>query len=353
MQYDTDQLDHLKKQSQDKPLSRRDFVRALSVASAAGPGLITAALSGLSLTSSQRADAARLMVDGLGKLPKHTLGKHLGGMQVTPICMSQDWPRELFGPAVELGINFIHKAGYWGSPDAIPAEIRALPRESYYTDITVDNTSPGHDPDNYEEAYGQVKNSLAKNGLKYYDIYRAHYGWHSPDKVKAANNVSYKAFEKLKSEGLVKYFGVSQHPYTGSDREAPWDQYPVMIQALIDSGLITSIQCWYSYKYPEVTKEIYAAASKAGIGMTAMKVYAHGHDAMRNDKERMAALKADDKVGTALLRQVLTDKRPDGKPIFQTCVSNLRNLQVFEENVGGVSPKVAAIDGFTGFDYAV
>jgi diketogulonate reductase-like aldo/keto reductase len=353
MQYDTDQLDYLKKQSQDKPLSRRDFVRALSVATAAGPGLVTAALSGISLTSSQRADAACAVVDGLGKLPKRTLGAHLGGMKVTPICMSQDWPRELFGPAVELGINFIHKAGYWGSAEQVPQEIRNLPRESYYTDITVDTTSPHQNPDDFDRAYHQVKDTLARNGLKYYDIYRAHYGWHTPDKVMAANNTSYKAFQKLKSEGLVKYFGVSQHPYTGTDDDAGWDKYPIMIQALIDSGIITSIQCWYSYKYPEVTRAIYAAASKAGIGMTAMKVYAHGHDQMRNDPARMAALKADDKVGTALLRQVLTDKRPDGKPIFQTCVSNLRNLQVFEENVAGVSPKVAALDGFTGFDYMV
>jgi aryl-alcohol dehydrogenase-like predicted oxidoreductase len=349
MQFD-DQLDYLKQQSQEKPLSRRDFVRALSIASAAGPGLVAAALSGISLTSSQRAEAARAVVDGVGKLPKRKLGAHLGGMMVTPICMSQDWPRELFGPAVELGINFIHKAGYWGN---VPEEIRALPRESYYTDITVDTTSPHQNPDDFDRAYHQVKDSLDKNGLKYYDIYRAHYGWHTPDKVMAANNTSYKAFQKLKSEGLVKYFGVSQHPYTGTDDDASWDKYPIMIQALIDSGIITSIQCWYSYKYPEVTRAIYAAASKAGIGMTAMKVYAHGNGKMREDKDRMAALKAD-KVGTALLRDVLTEKRPDGKPIFQTCVSNLRNLEVFEENVAGVSPKVALRDGFNGYvDFAV
>ena len=150
----------------------------------------------------------------------------------------------------------------------------------------------------------------------------------------------------------MKYFGVSQHPYDGSDRDQSWDKYPIMIQALIDSGLITSIQCWYSYKYPQVTRDVFAAASKAGIGMTAMKIYAHGHDAMRDDKDRMAALKTD-RVGTALLRDVLTDKRADGKPIFQTCVSNLRSLQVFEENVAGASPKVAALDGFNGFEYVV
>jgi diketogulonate reductase-like aldo/keto reductase len=353
MQHDTDQLDYLKRQSQDKPLSRRDFVRAITIATAAGPGMVTAALSGISLTSSQRAEAARAVVDGLGKLPKVKLGAHLGGMMVTPICMSQDWNRELFAPALELGVNFVHKAQQWRSQEAIPQEIRNLPRESYYTDVTVENTSPGHDPDNYQEAYDKVKESLTRNGLKYYDIYRAHFGWHFPEQVMRDKNTSYKAFLKLKEEGLVRYFGVSQHPYVDMSNSEVIPQYPRMIQALIDSGIITSIQCWYSYKYPDAVRDIYAKASKAGIAMTAMKVYAHGNGQMRDDKARMAELKAGDRVGTALLRQVLTDKRPDGKPIFQTCVSNLRSLQVFEENVAGVSPKVAALDGFDGFDYVV
>jgi len=51
--------------------------------------------------------------------------------------------------------------------------------------------------------------------------------------------------------------------------------------------------------------------------------------------------------GRALIREVMNVKRPDGKPIFHTCVSNLQSQSVFEENVGGISPKVAMRDGFT------
>ena len=342
----TEELADLKRQNQDKPLSRRDFVRVLSVASA-GTGLVTAGLTGLSLTSSQRAEAAELIVETLGKLPTVKLGRL--PMKVTPICMAQDWSRDLLAPALELGINFIHKAGYWRT---VPDEIKKLPRESYYTDITVDNTSPGHDPDNSEEAYNQVKDSLAKNDLKYYDIYRAHYGWHSPEKVKAENNTSYKAFLKLKKEGLVKYFGVSQHPYDGTEKEVI-EKYALMTQACIDSGIIDSMQVWYSYGYPKEVMDIFATASKAGIGMTAMKINAHGRGKMGADKERQVALKAEGMIGRALLREVMTQKRPDGKPIFHTCVSNLRNQQTFEENVGGVSKKVALRDGFDQFQYEV
>ncbi|HLK59329.1 MAG TPA: aldo/keto reductase, partial [Chthonomonadaceae bacterium] len=324
-----ERLNHLKQQSQEKPLSRRDFMRALTVASAAGPGLVATGLTGFFLTRNQRAEASEAIVGGLGKLPKVQLGTKMGKMMVTPICICQDWNRDLLGPALELGINFIHKAGYWNN---VPEEIKKLPRESYYTDITVDNTSPHHDPNNFDEAYNQVASSLEKNGLKYYDIFRAHYGWETLDSFNKGANASYRAFEKLKSEGKVKYFGVSQHPYV---------KYPEIIQAQIDAGKIDSMQVWFSYGKPKEDQDIFAKASMAGVGMTAMKVYAHGNGKMRNDAAKMEELKADGMVGRALIRYVTTLKRSDGKPIFHTCVSALGNQQVFEENISGVSTKVA------------
>jgi len=341
---ETEELASLRNQYQDKHLSRRDFVRVLS----AGTGLVTAGLTGFALTPSQRAEAAELVVEDLGKLPTTKFGRL--PFKVSPISMSQDWNRDLFAPGIDIGVNFIHKAGYWRN---VPDAIKALPRESYYTDITVDNTSPGHDPDNYDEAYNQVKNSLAQNNLKYYDIYRAHYGWHSPDKVMKENNTSYKAFLKLKQEGLVKYFGVSQHPYDGGPREAAIEKYGIMIQACIDSGIVDAMQVWYSYGYPKEVMDMFAKASKAGIGMTAMKINAHGRDKMGKNVELQKSLKAEGMIGRALLRNVMTEKRPDGKPIFQTCVSALGNMQLFEENIGGVSKKVALRDGFNQFQYEV
>ncbi len=337
----TEELVSLKRQSQENPLSRRAFVRALSIATAAGPGVVAAGLSGMSLTSSQRAEAAEVIIEGIGKLPTVKLGRL--PFKVSPISMSQDWNKELFAPAIEIGVNFIHKAGYWGGN--VPEEIKALPRESYYTDITVDTTSPGRDPDNYDQAIAQVKDSLSKNGLKYYDVYRAHYGWHSPEKVMKEANTSFKAFEALKKEGLVKYFGVSQHPYDGTDKEVI-EKYALLTQACIDSGIVDAMQVWYSFGYPKEVMEVFAKASKAGIGMTAMKINAHGRGKMTADVDRQKALKAEGMIGRALLRDVMTEKRPDGKPIFHTCVSALRNMQTFEENIGGVSPKIARVDGF-------
>lgn len=336
-----DQLDYLKQQSVQKPLSRRDFMRVLTLAGAAGPGLLTAGLSGFALTKSQRAEAAEALVAGLGTLPKRKLGSRMGDMKVTPICICSDWNPELYAPAIAAGINFVHKAGYWRS---MPPEFQKLPRESYYVDTTVDTTSPGHNPDDFDAAYNQVISELDKTGLKYFDIYRAHYGWHSVDAIKK-NNVSYKVFQRLKREGKVRHFGVSQHAKNFDDSQ-PYPTYPESMQAFIDIGVIESIQCWFAYGYPKEVQEAFANASKAGIGMTAMKVFATGNGRMRNDPARMAALKADGMVGRACMRQVLTTHRSDGKPIFQTCVSALRNLQTFEENVGAASQNITMRDGF-------
>jgi diketogulonate reductase-like aldo/keto reductase len=333
--YDFDQLDFFKRRSSEKPLSRRDFMRALSLAGAGGVG-VAAGLGGIALTRAQRAEAAEKMVADMGKLPHHTLGSQLGGMKVSPVCISSDWNHELFAPALAAGINFVHKAGYWKE---LPDEFKNLPRESYFTDITVDST-PDH-PDDYDKAYAQVTDSLKNNGLKYYDIFRAHFGWRSLDAWKTQTG-TYRAFERLKKEGKVKYFGVSQH---GDSPGYP--RYPEIIEAQIESGLIHSYQVFFSYGYREDVVAIYDKASKSGIGMTAMKIYAHGREKARNDPAMMAAMKAPDMPARALIRNVLLHtKRQDGKPLFQTCVSNLQSMQMFEENVGALCPKVALRDGF-------
>lgn len=327
-----DQLSRLKAQSQDNPLSRRDFMRVLSVATTAGTGLMTAAFTGMNLTGTQRAEAAEALVDGMGKMPKVQFGTRLGKMKVTPVTMCQDWNPELFGPALALGCNFIHKAGYWKGN--VPSEIAKLPRESYYTDITVDSTP--ENPDDYDNAYNQVISSLNANGLKYYDVFRAHYGWKSVNVFKTQTG-TYRAFQRLKKEGKVKYFGVSQHPFI---------PYPEMIQAEIDSGLIDAMQVQVTYGMKKEDMEIFAKASKAGIAMTAMKICAYGMGTMRKDNARQDQLKASGLPGRALLRDVLTAKRPDGKPIFQTCVTALGNVQHFDENMGSVATKTAMLDGF-------
>jgi diketogulonate reductase-like aldo/keto reductase len=313
-----------------RSLSRRDFVRTLAAATA-GSGFIGTALAGCRLTASQRTEAGEALTDKLGKLPRRPLGTRMGDMHVTPVVISQDWSPDLYAPALAAGINFVHKAGYWTS---LPEEFKAIPRESYYTDITVDSTP--NNPDDEEGAYRQVTESLRRNGLRYYDIMRCHYGWKSVDEMKQKRG-THRAFARLKKEGKVRYLGVSQHPFVA---------YPEIIAAEIEEGLIDSMQVWYSYGTDSATQEIFAKAHKAGIGMTAMKVFANGQGRMRGDAAKQAEMKAPGMVGRSLIRYALTVHGSEGKPVFDCCVSQLRNFEMFEENVGAASPKIAAADGF-------
>ena len=349
MQQD-DLIVRLREESQAKELSRRDFMRALSISAAAAPGFVTAGLTGFALTGSQRAEASEAMVAAIGKLPKVKYGARHGKMMVAPVCFSSDWQKDLFAPAMELGVNFVHKAGYWGG--GVPEEFKNIPRESFYCDTTVDTTSPGHNADDEEGAYRQVANELNATGLKYFDVYRAHYGWHGAKAFNKGDNASYRAFTRLKKEGKVKYFGVSQHPYTDVDgsREMREDKYAEIIEAEIASGLVDSMQVWFSYGYSKETMNLFAKASKSGIAMCAMKINAHGGK-MRNDAAKMEEMKSPGMVGRSLLRYVMSQKRSDGKPIFCTCVSALRNQQVFDENVGALSTKLALNDGFEQFAF--
>lgn len=315
--------------SEPRTLSRREFAQVLGGAIVGG-GLIATALKGFHLTPSQRAEAAEATTDQLGKLPRRQLGTRMGKMEIAPIILCSDWNRDLYGPGLELGLNFVHKAGYWRR---MPDEFKNIPRESYYTDITVDSTPDN--PDDEDKAYNQVVDSLKNNGLGYYDIFRAHYGWKSVQIMKEQRG-THRAFARLKKEGKVKYFGVSQHPYV---------PYPEMLSAQIDEGLIDSIQLWYAYKDPNFT-EICQKAHKAGIGLTAMKVYDQNHNKMRRDEARQAEVKANGKIGRALIRHTLTMTGEDGKPIIDACVTSLRNLDQFEENLGAFATKAAATDGF-------
>jgi len=134
-------------------VGRREFVKLLGVATAvaAGGGLASTTFRNRYLTASQVAEAQEAAVDQIGKLPKRQLGTRMGNMQVTPIVLCQDWNHSLYAPGIAAGINYFHKAGYWKE---MPDEIKNLPRESYYTDITVDSTP--NNPDDEEGAYRQV-----------------------------------------------------------------------------------------------------------------------------------------------------------------------------------------------------
>ena len=72
-----------------------------------------------------------------------------------------------------------------------------------------------------------------------------------------------------------------------------------MINACVDSGIIDCMQVWFSYNddYTPEVQAAFARASKAGIGMTAMKMNAHGRGKMGKDAEKQKEMKAEGMIG--------------------------------------------------------
>ncbi|HEY3283714.1 MAG TPA: aldo/keto reductase [Armatimonadota bacterium] len=313
-----------------QPLSRREFVRRLTAATLGG-GFVAGALAGCTLTATQQSEAEEALAGKLGSMPKRRLGTRMGKMEITPLVISQDWSPDLYAAGLDLGINYIHKAGYWRE---LPPELKRRSRDSYYCDITVDSTP--RNPDDEDGAYNQVAESLSRNGLKYYDLFLAHFGWRSVESLKTQRGTR-RAFERLKREGKVKYYGVSQHP---------WVPYPEILQAHIDMGEVDSIQLFLAYGTDADTLKAVERAHKAGIGIVAMKAFMMGRNKMREDSAMQARLKAPGKVGRSCLRYVLDLKGSDGKRIVDSCVTWLRNQDQLEDNLGAASTKPTLADGF-------
>ncbi|NMC82117.1 MAG: twin-arginine translocation signal domain-containing protein [Armatimonadetes bacterium] len=313
-----------------RPISRRDFIKALSASAVAG-GVLATAFKGYLLTPSQKEEYTEALADTMGKLPKRRFGTRMGKMEVTPIVMGQDWSSELYAAGLAAGINYVHKAGYWRR---LPEEFAKVKRESIIMEVCVDSTPDN--PDDEEGAYRQVTTALERTGLKYFDIFKAHYGWKTVKEMKEKRG-TYRAFERLKKEGKVKYFGVSQHEYI---------PYPEIIAAQIEAGEIDSIQLFFTYGAPQATVDILEKAHNAGIGIMAMKVFATGSRKMAANPARMTALRSSGKVGRACYRHVLELRGKNGKPIVDCAVTNVRNFDQFEENIGAVALKTTALDGY-------
>jgi hypothetical protein len=112
------------------------------------------------------------------------------------------------------------------------------------------------------------------------------------------------------------------------------------------SGVVDSIQCWISYDSKPEILAAFEKAHKAGIAITAMKTIRYGGDKMKKDPAKQTEMKAAGLTGRSCLRYALSLKGSDGKPFVDCAVSNMQNVDQFEENAGSISTKAALRDGF-------
>lgn len=206
------------------------------------------------------------------KLIYRTLGKT--GLKLPVINMGvmlTDNPN-LIRTALDSGILLLDTAhGYMQgrNEETIGGVIKDRPRDSYYiaTKISLpQNRATGlyTEGATTEEFLKRLDISLKRLGIDYVDILYQH-------GVSRKESVMYepilKAFEQAKKAGKVRFTGVSTH-----------SNEPEVMDAVTDSKLHDVILTAYTYKqkhYQEVRQAI-ARASKAGLGIIAMKAVRGG-----------------------------------------------------------------------------
>ncbi|WAZ27262.1 aldo/keto reductase [Streptomyces cinnabarinus] len=113
-----------------------------------------------------------------------------------------DEAEQAVSTALEAGYRSIDTAAIYGNEEGTGKAIAAsgIPRDEVFVTTKLWNADQG-----YDSTLRAFDASLAKLGLDYVDLYLIH--WPLPSKDKYVD--SYKAFEKLYSDGRAKAIGVS------------------------------------------------------------------------------------------------------------------------------------------------
>jgi len=148
-------------------------------------------------------------------LPRRKLGKtgysvsifSLGGeSMIERIDRSSD-AEAIINRALDLGVNYIDTApayGLGGSESNIGRVMASRRKEVFLATKTGERS--------YDGAMHQVEESLARLQTDYLDLYQLHDLQSANDLDKAlASDGAVKALEKLKSEGVIRYLGVTGH----------------------------------------------------------------------------------------------------------------------------------------------
>jgi predicted aldo/keto reductase-like oxidoreductase len=285
-----------------KNINRRGFLRT-GVAGAAGivalsPSLVSAA------TSNQQKDVI-----------SRTLGKT--GMEVPVISfgvMRSDNPN-LCKAAYEKGIKLFDTAnGYQNGNNEIMLGnlLKDYPRNSFYLATKVkpagvDREGKPSDQTTSEDFLSKFNTSLSRLKMDYVDILYIH-------DIRNPEMLEYKpiinAVKNLKKEGRIKFIGFSTHA-----------NEPVVIDAAASMDYLDVILTAYNFKQTYITElnNAIKKASKAGIGIVAMKTLAGGGFL---DKEKTKPINS-----TAALKWVLSN------PDVTTTISGMTDFDQLDLNI--------------------
>jgi hypothetical protein len=194
------------------------------------------------------------------KLGYRTLGKT--GMKVTTVgfgCMLTSDP-SVIERAADLGINYFDTARVYqhGNNERLVGVGLKRKRKEVFLSTKTDGTTT-------ESALEDVDTSLRELGTDYLDVWYLH-GKNRPEQV---TDELLEAQQRAKRQGKTRFVGVSTH--------APKEMIPWLVQ----KGATDVVIAIYNFTRDPGVDPVLEEASKAGMGLIAMKVMAGGFRRVR------------------------------------------------------------------------
>ena len=245
-----------------KGLNRRDFLRLGSTGAA---GMALTGLGALDASAQQQPAQPAAPQPAVPQLPRRRYGRT--GLEISALVGASDWNAAVIPLAVQSGVNYWHKAHRWTAQN-MPDAIKSQPRESYYLEVVVDRVDGdnAHGRIDEEQHYQFVKKCVANSGVGYYDVMKFHFGYHSLNE--AQNDLGMvRAYQRLKSEGLVKHLAISQHHYKNIGGDMAYEILPYVM----DNLPYEAAQFFYTYGDKKEVGDLIALAKQKDFGVIAMK----------------------------------------------------------------------------------
>jgi uncharacterized protein len=250
----------------DRSMNRRDFLR-FSIIGATTAAVGLSGVGGL-------AEAA-----GLAPGPVfRTLGKT--GLKVTVVSFGAMLTPEyeVIEAAFDLGVNYVDTARSYmkGRNEAIVGQALKGRRDKVYV---ATKTLPSSQ--SKKDIIHDVETSLSKLQTDYIDVIQLH---NLERKDRAFVPETREALLELRKQGKVRFFGITTHTNQAEVVNALADD----TDRFFDTALVG-----YNFRSDPAIREAIARASKAGIGIIAMKTQAGGYktDALGPVSPHQAALK--------------------------------------------------------------
>lgn len=280
--------------------SRREFL-------ASGIALPAAALTPTVLSGGLRGDG-RNFVSGMEAaqgLEYRILGKT--GLKVTSVgfgCMITSDP-SVISKAVDLGVNYFDTArGYQhGNNERMVGAALGERRKSVF----VSTKSEAGDK---KSALAELDTSLQELRTDYLDIWYLH----SKDEPESLNAGLLEAVQSAKVQGKARFVGLSTH------------SAETMVPAAIKTGVLDVVLITYNYTMGSRLDPVIGAAEKAGLGVVAMKVMAHGKKDLKPG------------AGPAALKWVLRNKG------VRTTIPSMVDMDQLDQNFKTMSSAFSPAD---------